>query len=257
MAFVLIIVISSYCLGVIDPILCADLISDFKPISKQEADSLIRFIICGSKTIDYVPALEIADLLASTNFEDRACAAKILSDGKDVDTTSALSMLVHAIDQEIKTPLSNAIIHPYSFPVTQCLRQNYIDAIALLLENNISKINSLADSVGGEFKTRLILKMSEIGDVQAHAKAREILQSGDDGYLKLLAANTMNKNPDTLDIPVLISHLNDDFNIVDRFGNKSYNIRAVVACALIQQGYTIDRIAPDYQENVITKEPNK
>jgi hypothetical protein len=226
-------------------------------LTKSTLDSTVRFMICGNMPIDNVSISEIRSLFASDNFQSRACAALILQKGKGVDSTIAITILLSNLDIEIEKPLSNEIVHPYAYPITECLKLDYVEAVSALCKNDSKTIHELADTLKGELQYRLILKMSSLGDSISRIQAREILESSGDNYLRLLAAKSMNNSPDKGDIPILLKHLNDDFYITDEIGQNRYEIRTEAACALMKQGYVIERVAPEYQENVIIKEPEK
>jgi hypothetical protein len=223
-------------------------------ITKEDAERMEKQRLIGNKSLMDFTKKEIDSLLSSQLYLDRQRAAYILGNGSVYDTSVALSLLRNAFINEIANPLPNKISEESVLPFTESLKNRYCNAIINLYGKNSNLIGAFADSVTGEFKTRIILAIADLGDSNYKQDVRNIYKNSKDGLLRFEAINVINAHPDTADIPILREAINDEFTLDDFMGYKVFLIRPQAAGALIKLGF---EIRVEDSNWIIVKEPNK
>ena len=230
---------------------------DLRPITKQGADSLINFMLCGSKTAENVSANEIKALLVSDNFADRECAAHILGKGVVIDTTEAIQLLINALKNEVDSAISYQNLEHSSLPQTELLKLGYLSSLEALADTGKAIIKKYLESSTGEFRTRLIILMARLGDPVARVEIRNILLNDTDPYLRFDAAGVILDSPSEGDIPALREALKDTFYAEDISHNRFYGVRINAANALMKLGFEMKRIGQHLENYEIVREPEK
>ena len=217
-----------------------------------------KLLYAGADFLDktFAPAT-IDSLLASDNYYDRMNAAIVLGRAKTLDTLNSLYTLINLLRSEINNPLSSSIEHYSHLLITEALKREYmLNIVNLLKPKGKELLYSLIDTAKGDLRQWLIMAATFSGAQQYRHEIRQLYLTSDNGYFRFYATDIMNRFPDTLDIPVLIKALNDDFYVTIQ-RRKEFQIRGTVAGALIHHGYKIGRAGQNKEENVILEEPIK
>jgi hypothetical protein len=193
-------------------------------------------------------------MLASLIASDRVLAAQELTKPIGFDSATAVYRLLNALKGEIDTPLSNNTISHGKTTVTEDIRYQYCRALAALSPISQDIIHSLIDSTSGEYRDRLILTLTYCGERNKHNEIINIIQNGDNPFLRLAALRTLRSHPDSVDIPLLTSALSDSFWVSEFTDpvtgypeNVFYPIRAEAATILFRLGIDTYRRGSNYE----------
>lgn len=199
---------------------------------------------------------ELDSLFRSDDFNERVKAAVALGNNCFNDTSECLEMLIAKLNSEIENPLSDTYLPSLQVSITNYLKNEYcFNIYNLLLNGDDSLLIPYIENSDHELQDRLKIVLGLLGNEQIREDIRGIYLNNTDGEIRVWAIQVMNRYPDPKDIPVLKIAIDDPYFTLGRFNNKSWPIRGTAAGALINLGFSIERIGENYETWVIVKEP--
>lgn len=200
----------------------------------------------------------VNSLLESNEWRDRAAAVGRLQESNEIDSTTAVNLLISALESEIKNPLSTEHATGTYVSITEFLRNRYCLGLISYGKKAEEIIIPLLNSISGELHSRLLIVLGHLKNEKYLDDVRGIFRNSPDGYLRLFALRALIKNAKDEDIPLFKQALKDDFQC--RTGRNyetgeieyKYIIRMDAAGALGIRGF---KLKPDGDSYIIVSEP--
>jgi HEAT repeat protein len=200
----------------------------------------------------------VNSLLESNEWPDRAAAVGRLQESDEIDSTTAVNLLITALESEIKNPLSNEHATGTYVSITEFLRNRYCLGLISYGKKAEEIIIPLLNSTSGELHSRLLIVLGHLRNEKYLDDVRRIFRNSPDGYLRLFALRALIKNDKKEDIKLFKDALKDDFKVVSgrdyKTGERRYDyiIRMDAAGALSMRGF---KLKPDGDSYIIVSEP--
>jgi hypothetical protein len=181
-----------------------------------------------------------------------------LQESNEIDSITAVNLLISALESEIINPLSNEHATKTYFSITEFLRNRYCLGLISYGKKAEEIIIPLIDSTSDELRSRLLIVMGHLKSEKYLDDVKSIFRTSSDGYLRLFALRALIMNERTEDIPLFKQALNDDFKCISGFDPETgeprfiYIIRMDAAGALGMRGFEMKREGDSY---LIVSEP--
>jgi len=200
----------------------------------------------------------VNSLLESIEWRDRAAAVGRLRESNEIDSTTAVNLLITALGSEIKNPLSNEHATGTYVSITEFLRNQYCLGLISYGKKAEEIIIPLLNSTSGELHSRLLMVLGHLKNEEYLDDVRRIFRNSADGYLRLFALRVLIKNEKKEDIELFKDALKDDFKVVSGRNYETgeieykYIIRMDAAGGLGIRGFKLKREGDSY---IIVSEP--
>lgn len=216
------------------------------PLPDQDYPICFMEFFEGPELLDGVTYQSLDSLFLEPDLFAKAKAAAVLSKGIIADTVESIERLIFELNKEIDNPFSLEYRHLSTIPESECIKGEYgIALINLVGKANQNLILPYIQSSTGESRDRLIIALGYLGDDDIRNQVREIYLNSTNGYIRLSAMDVIARHPDSLDIPIIATALNDKF-VTNEINENPYPIRRKAENAAANLGLAIEMQGDNY-----------
>lgn len=159
------------------------------------------------------------------------------------NTDEKATILSAALAQELREP-SVARKHDSYLTQSEVAQMKYMEMLAALGTNAVPHLKSLSSSASGQTARVLSLALALSGDTESRTRARQLLQEGNDPFIRMMAMRSLDTRDKESVLPLLEKALSDPFytDAHDSVGNyRIYPVREEAYRTLTRMGVKVTR----------------
>ena len=205
--------------------------------------SCFIIIMSGPRSSSGIDRAHIDSLLASEDFGAHEIAVDQLTTGMDVDTAAATAILMNALEWEVTNPTSYAMaLHSY-LTITGFIQSHYIRGLLRMGKTAADSLYDRLQDTPAPLKDRFIVALGLMKDPRVHDLLGPLYYKSEDPFVRFKAVEALRDYRDSLDIPVFIDALKDEYYVImsgyvkDTVTTRDYLIRTAARLALKGFGY--------------------